>query len=71
MCDDNEEWCKIWSEIDGWVQLPISKNQDIQCLSIESTEELCLIALKIDTKFEGKLTSTFRNVANFCLPAEK
>ena len=25
----------------------------------KSTEELCLIALKIDVKFEGKLTCTF------------
>ena len=35
----------------------------------KSTEELCLIALKIDIKFEGKLTSTFyndmNNLANF------
>ena len=38
-------------------------------LSSESAEELCLIALKIDTKFEGKLTSAskndMRNLAKF------
>ena len=37
--------------------------------SYKSTEELCLIALKIEAKFEGKLTCTFknemRNFANF------
>ena len=35
----------------------------------KSTEELCLMALKIDKKFEGKLTCAFkndtRNLANF------
>ena len=35
----------------------------------KSTEELCLITLKIDAKFEGKLTCAFknnmRNLANF------
>ena len=35
----------------------------------KSTEELCLMALKIDVKFEGKLTCAFsndmRNSANF------
>ena len=44
-------------------------NQSIKCLSYKSTEELCLMALKIDAKFEGKLTCTFkndmRNLANF------
>ena len=36
---------------------------------LKSTEELCLMTLKIDTKFEGKLTcafkNDFRNLANF------
>ena len=35
----------------------------------KNTEELCLMALKIDAKFEGKLTCAFkndmRNLANF------
>ena len=38
-------------------------------MSLESTEEFCLIALNIDTKFEGKLTCAFKNdmknLANF------
>ena len=38
-------------------------------MSLESTEELCLMTLKIDTKFEGKLTCAFkngvRNLVNF------
>ena len=29
--------------------------------AIKSTEELCLMALKIDTKFEGKLACAFKN----------
>ena len=39
------------------------------CLSLKSTEELCLIALKTDAKFEEKLICTFkngmRNLGNF------
>ena len=38
-------------------------------MSLESTKELCLIALKIDTKFEGKLIfaskNDMKNLANF------
>ena len=30
-------------------------------MSYKRTEELCLIALKIDEKFEGKLTCAFKN----------
>ena len=45
------------------------------CLSLKGTEELCLMALNIDEKFEGKLTSTFKNdmknLANFRSQAEK
>ena len=41
----------------------------------ESKEELCLMALKIDGKFEGKLTCAFqndmKNLANFRLQTEK
>ena len=28
---------------------------------LKSTEDLCLMVLKIDTKFEGKLTCAFKN----------
>ena len=37
-------------------------------LELKEYRELCLMALKIDAKFEGKLTCTFktdRNLANF------
>ena len=38
-------------------------------MSNKSTEELCLMALETDAKFEGKLTSDFksdmRNLTNF------
>ena len=41
----------------------------------KSTEELCLMALKIDTKFEGELTcaskNDMRNLENFHSQAEK
>ena len=41
----------------------------------KSTEELCLKALNIDAKFDGKLTCAFKNnmknLANFCSQAEK
>ena len=44
-------------------------DQGIQCLSLKSTDKLCLVARKVDAKCEGKLTSTFkndrRNLANF------
>ena len=41
----------------------------------EGKEELGLMALNIDAKFEGKLTCAFwndmKNLANFCSKAEK
>ena len=44
-------------------------DQSISFLSYKSTEELCLIALNIGVKFEGKLTCAFKNnmsnLANF------
>ena len=33
---------------------------------LKSTEELCLIALKIDAIFEGKLTCGFKNDMRIC-----
>ena len=36
-------------------------DQSIQCLKTESREELFLITLKIDTRFEGKLTCASKN----------
>ena len=36
-------------------------DQSISCLSLESTEELCLKALSIDTEFDRKLTSASKN----------
>ena len=36
------------------------------CLSLGSTNELCLMLLNIDAKFEGKLTCAFENdMGNF------
>ena len=44
-------------------------------MSLESTEELYLVALNIDAKFEGKLTCSFkndmRNIASFHQCTEK
>ena len=37
-------------------------DQIIQCLSQKSKEEFCLIALKIGTKFEGKLACVSKNL---------
>ena len=38
-------------------------------MRLENTEQLCLMALSVDTKFEGKLTcaskNDMRNLANF------
>ena len=44
-------------------------DQSTKCSSWKSTEELCLIALNVDAKFEEKMTCAFkndmRNLANF------
>ena len=44
-------------------------DQSIQCSSLATTEELYLMILKINAKFEGKLTCAFENdmrhLANF------
>ena len=43
-------------------------------MSLKNTEELRLMALKIGAKFEGKLTSAFKNdmnLANFRSQAEE
>ena len=44
-------------------------DQSTSSLMLESTEKLCLMTLKIDVKFEGKLTfaskNDIRNLANF------
>ena len=47
-----------------------SFDKSIQFWSLKSTEELCLMALTIDAKFEGKLICAFKkdmeNLTNFC-----
>ena len=47
----------------------------VWCLSLESKKQLCLMTLKIDTKFEGKLTcaskNDMRNLANFHQSTQK
>ena len=59
MCHDNEEWCKIWTEIEGSVQKWYEEFNHFWLhhskISIICTY-VCLMALKIDTKFEGKMT---------------
>ena len=44
-------------------------DKSLQYLSLESTKELCLMTLKIDTKFERKMTCAskngMRNLASF------
>ena len=84
MCHDNQEWCKNWRRIDLPVQnwheefRQNSSNLPFNGLFLTKVynvwakkciEELCLIALNIDAKFEGKMTCAFktdmRNLANF------
>ena len=82
MCNDTDEWWKIWREIDllfqnwhkefdeFWFEnLKVSKIYTlIRCFwpkyimfELKSTQELCLMVLNIDAKFEGKLTCAFKN----------
>ena len=70
MCHDNEEWYKMWRGIDLSIQ---NWHEDFRNLHFngllltkvynvwakKGTEELCFMALKIDAKFEGKLTCAF------------
>ena len=84
MCHDNQEWWKNWRRIDLPVQnwheefRQNSSNLPFNGLFLTKVynvwakkciEELCLIALNIDAKFEGKMTCAFktdmRNLANF------
>ena len=44
--------CALWSA---------SSEQMIKCMTLKGTEELCLMALNIDAKFEEKLTCAFKN----------
>ena len=82
MCNDTEEWWKIWRGIDllfqnwhkefdeFWFEnLKVSKIYTLtRCFwpkyimfELKSTQEVCLIVLNIDAKFEGKLTRAFKN----------
>ena len=82
MCNDTEEWWKIWRGIDllfqnwhkefdeFWFEnLKVSKIYTLtRCFwpkyimfELTSTQEVCLIVLNIDAKFEGKLTRAFKN----------
>ena len=80
MCHENKEWCKIWTEIGGSVQnwyeefnhflTPALKNlNNFHFNGLILTKIYNVWALKIDTKFEGKLTcaskNDIRNFANF------
>ena len=80
---DTEEWCKIWKKIDLWFgkwheELGLWWDAFIQsrkCMSLKFTEELCVIAMKNDAKFEKVLTCRFkidmRNLTNFNLNTSK
>ena len=78
LCHDNIEWCKIWIGIDLSVQnWQISKIctlmgsfwPEYMFELKKSTEELFLMALNIDAKFEAGMTCAFKNdmknLANF------
>ena len=60
MCHDNEEWCKNWRRIGFSFQNLM--NFDASTRESQNLYfKLCLVALKIDAKFERKLTSAFKN----------
>ena len=69
MCHENEEWYKIWIGIDLAIQIwheefdefwfEHLKNSKICTLMDCFWTKALKIALKIDTKFEEKLTCTF------------
>ena len=81
MCQDNEEWCKIWKGIDlsfqnwqeefdeFWSEHSSLKNVHFNGLLLNKVynvwarkaQKLRLMAMKIDGKFEGKLTYAFQN----------
>ena len=66
---DREESYKIWRKTDLWFgkwhkefgKFSPEQTKVSKCFSLESTEELCFMALKIDTKFEEKLTCASKN----------
>ena len=70
-----EKWCKIWRKT--WHEqlgklLPECWDPFIQsrkCMSLKFTEELCIMTIKNDAKFEEELTCRFkidiRNLTNF------
>ena len=87
---DTEEWCKIWRKTDLWFgkwheefgkfspeHSKVSKLglwwdpfvQSRKCMSLKFTEELCVMTMKNDAKFEEELTCHFkidmRNLTNF------
>ena len=73
---DTEEWCKIWRKTDLWFGKwleeygKFSPDQfKVSNMSLKSTEELCVMTMKNDAKFEKELTCHFlndmRNLMNF------
>ena len=65
----DEFWPEKYSKKSQKFQLSWDFFDQSICLSLKGTEELCLMALNIDAKFEGKLTCAFKNdmknLANF------
>ena len=66
-CDGNKEWCKNWREYDLSVQNSHEELDEFwpehtkvyNAWAKKSIEELCLMAWKIDAKFEWRLTCAF------------
>ena len=71
MCNDNEEWWKIW----GGTEIKSLKIwwdpfiQSRKCMTLKFKWELCVMTMKNDIKFEEELTCQFkteiRNFMNF------
>ena len=77
---DTEQWCRIWINFGlvvskmawgiGWTFIKALKSHyGPICFSYKISEELCIMTLKEDAKFKGKLTPGLkkdkRNLVNF------
>ena len=72
MCHGNGEWYKIWRGIDLSFQISYIEFEVLKIFNwhfwpkyiifeLKEVQELYLMTLKIDSKFEGKLTCTHEN----------
>ena len=78
---DTEEWCKIWKKTDLWFgkwnekfgkispeHLGLWWDSFIQsrkCMSLKFTKEFCVMTIRNDTKFEGRLKNSDFILAKF------